>query len=676
MGIQRLIRRALPALLVLGLAGPGHAQDAAPEKVTDLPAIQLPVKAAPAPSKAAPTDPGTKPTPRLLTVSHVKDTELLAVVERWRKALSELDMRSAETAQRELLTLKDDLGIENMDGVSLTFLRAAEARRDAHDSNGAVALATAAVQLAPGLPYGHFALAEALLWNSPFALGSELGEIRAGLAALWSDPRFARPALADLGTSLVLALTGTLLALVGVLFFRRVGYFLHDVHHLFPRSAARWQSAALAMLLLSLPLLFRLGLVPVLLTLLAALALYLTSAERLLVGALLALACWVPLGGGMIARNAAFAGTNAEDVYLLERGGLEAKDAVARTQRKVTEDKSQYQDLFALARYEGRRGELDDAIAHYQQAAERRTNDPRLLTNLANAFFARGDLDNAADLYTSASQADPTLAAPLFNVGKLYARRATTVSEDLVGMEVDRAQTALAAAQRLDESLMKRPDPPGEEPNANRLLLSPRLPREDLVALADAENTGERVTLELGSRFLGNVDPKFATPVALLGVALVVLLGFLRTRGKFARPCEQCGRPVCRRCDPELSSLGKQCNQCVHLFGRTAAVAGPERVRKQLEIRRHETRNQRTAYLLGALVSGTGQVVTGSVLRGGGYLFLFVFAAVELFLRHGVLRAPYGPAPLWLRTAPSALLLLYVYVHSLRGLRKPAVVAE
>ncbi len=67
----------------------------------------------------------------------------------------------------------------------------------------------------------------------------------------------------------LLALLATAVAVVGLLFGERVRYILHDFHHLFPRGLGRWQSIAVAVAVLAMPVLLGLGVVPVLLVLFA-----------------------------------------------------------------------------------------------------------------------------------------------------------------------------------------------------------------------------------------------------------------------------------------------------------------------------------------------------------------------------------------------------------------------
>lgn len=608
--------------------------------------------------------------PRPIIVPTAGDAELQAVFARWRKAVVDLDPKGAEEAERELVTLKEDLGIRGLDSFAFAFARAADAKAQANDAAAAVALATAAVELSPDLPATHLALARAHYASDKGAVGEYVDAVRNAVAAVLRDPRYLRPALADVLTSLMLALLATAAAVVLVLFIRRARYFFHDFHHLFPRAAARWQSAAIALVLLSLPFVFRLGLAPILLVLFGAVSLYLSSRERFVAGALIALLGVLPLVGGVAVDRTAFAGTAAEDLLQLEQGGLAAAPAAERVRKRVQAKQAQFPELFALARYDLRRGRLEDAIAHFKTAAAQRTNDARVLTNLANAVMAQGDSDSAADIFKSAAQADPSLAAPLYNVSRLYNRRAATVPDEQVGAENDRAYTALTTAQKIDPQLLYRKDPPEDRLVHNRLLISPALSSSELVSLARSPMAGERVSAQLGLLMLGTASQPllYVYPAAL--AALLVMFGFSASRLQSAKACDKCGRAVCRRCDPELGLGSQLCNQCVNVFARRAAVAAPVRVRKQMEVDRYQGRMDRISYAFGMVLSGAGHVFSGLTVRGSVYTFLFLFLVFNAFFRMGVLRPPYGVFPVALRLVPIGIVFVLLYLLTLRGLFK------
>jgi tetratricopeptide (TPR) repeat protein len=617
------------------------------------------------PVPAVPLLPTRPPPPPILT-PRVTDADMLAVWNKWMQAQASLDTAAATAAQTQLVALKAEVGASDLEALSIGFLRAADSRRQARDEAGARQLTELAVSLSPNLPYARLALAEAHLRDSPGAVGPFLKEVRKALRALVKDPRYQRPAMADLGVVALMAVLATAVVGVGVLFVRRMRYFLHDFHHLFPKVTARWQSATMAILLLFIPVVFRLGLVPLLLLLLLAVSFYLTMAERVVGVVLVVLAALVPVGIGQLARQTAFSGTVAEDVYVLERGGVTAEEVADRVRARYERKEAGFAELFALGRFEARRGQLDDAITHYQAAMAMRGNHAALMVNFGNVMLAKGDDARAGQYYTQAMQADPALAAPAFNLAEVYRRRAKVAPDSEISAENQRASDALNAAQRLDPWLLHFERPPDDKLLMNRLLLSPSLPTEDLPVPAE-DSMGEHVEAQLARRVLGGTGA-LSWLGALLGAGLVVGWGFARGALKASGECEKCGRSVCRRCDKELGVGSKQCAQCVNAFSRKGLVPPQLRARKAVEVERYRTWTARVSFVMGALVSGAGHLFAGLPVRGIIYSFLFLFAVAAIFLRHGVLRAPYGELPLYLKLIPVFLLLLPLHLLTLRGL--------
>ncbi|MCK8500342.1 tetratricopeptide repeat protein [Myxococcus fulvus] len=637
-------------------------------------------KARPPPARAAtPTPPVVEPAPPPVIVPRpvlspvltprVSDEEVLAVWERWRQARSTNDVGTAEKAQQELLTLKQELLAADLEPISVGFLRESDVRRRAGDMGGAVRLARLAVELSPRLPLAHFELAELYAQEDFTAVGRVLGELRAAFLSLALDPRYRGPALADLGSLLLLAWSATAVLFVALLFLRRVRYALHDFHHLLPRAVARWQSALLGVLLLGLPLTLPWGLVPRLLVLLAVVAAYLTNRERVVSAVLVAGLGLTPLAAGQLTRVTAFAGTPAEDVFLLERGGLSAEGAVARVKARHESRAASFAELNALGHYESRRGLLEDARTHFKAASAVRSGDARLLTRFGNTLVGLGDVDGAAQLYVQASQADPRMAAPHYNLAQLHRRRAKTLPDSEVGKELDRAATATASAQALDGELLRREPPPDDRLLLNLLTLAPTVPASEWLSLADGSEAGRRVEAQLSDWVLPGVAPGPVSWLLPAGVAgLLVLWGLAARRLKAAKVCERCGRPVCTRCDPELGVGSTQCGQCVNVFSRRGLVPQQLRQRKADEVQRHQAWVGRVTYAVGALLSGAGHVFSGSTVRGAMYAFLFLFALAASLLYRGLVRAPYADAPLYLKLVPAVLLLVGIHLMSLRGL--------
>jgi tetratricopeptide (TPR) repeat protein len=625
--------------------------------------------AAPSTTPPPKAETSTRPPPPPLLAPRVSDADLLTVWERWKEARQKADAAAAEQGRKDLLKLRDEISATDIDTFSASLVRESQEKLKAKDYGGAVKLAEAAAALSPNLPYAHFALADAYARRDVTSVGGYVGEIKAGLGALVRDPRFWRPALGNLAAVVLLALLATGVAVVAVLFGRRVRYALHDFHHLFPRGAGRWQSVVIAVAVLATPILLQAGVVPVLLIFFGAMALYLTMAERAVVAALLALSGLIPLAAGQLAESTAFAGTVAEDVYVLERGSFTADEAAARIQARHAAKEASFAELFALGRYQARRGQLEEAATSYKAAALLRQRNALLLTNYGNVLLASGDMDGATRLYQEAQQADPRLAAAPYNLMLLYRHLARGLPDAQVGAALQRAREAQDVAQGLDNNLAGRDVPPDDRLLVNLLLLSPPLPKADLMALADGKAASARVESQLDRILMGTTGmPARVYPLAL--ALLFFLWGYARDRVQATKSCDKCGRPVCRRCDPDLGRGAFMCSQCTNVFARKGVVPEPLRVRKQAEVQRHKTWMGRVAMALGAVVSGAGHTFSGLPIRGALYSFLFLLALSAVVLRDGVLRAPYGEAPVYLKLVPVVLLIIPLYLLSLRGLRK------
>ncbi len=604
-----------------------------------------------------------------LTLPSATDRDLLSAWTRWKKASLEADPKLAEAAQRDLIALKAELGIADLDAFSMGFIRATDAKMTSNDTMGAVGLATAAVELAPDLPHAHLMLARAYAFADPASLSRYVTELAQAIRCVWMDPRYRRPVIADIGVSALVAVLATTLAVIGVMFLRIARLFFHDFHHLFPQAAMRWQSAVFACVFLSLPVVLRLGVMPAVLIFFGAAAIYLSMTERAVAFILIGMVAFTPAGARWLASASSFPGTIAEEVYQLERGGIEASASADLITARAGEKKAEFEELFALGRYRLRRGQFDSAIAFFEAAAAKRSNEPRLLTNLGNAMLAKGDVQGAAESYTTATSVDASLVAPFYNLAVLYSRRAASEPPEAAVKDVQRAQNVSDVVSRLQPALIV-PKDTSQPMLLNRSLLSPGLSSGEILTLVDAGDRDSKIESQLSLQLLGNVDAVLGWlyPVAI-AIAFGGLSALLR-RGKISKGCMRCGRQVCRRCDPQLSVGSALCQQCVNVFVRKNVVEPAVKIRKQIEIAQFRSEKEKLTYAFGLLCSGAGHVFSGLPIRGAIYVFLFLFALANILFRHGVLRYPYGAEPLFTRLAPLAAALIAVYLLSLRGLYK------
>jgi tetratricopeptide (TPR) repeat protein len=696
--------RALAILLTLACVAPGlalaqvdlvdpdapaprpspRAPPPPPEEVDDTPApdsLLVPVakpKPAVAPSRAPAAvpkvepkkEPPPRPEPPALVVRTISDADLDAAWARWRDANASKNPGAELAARKALLELKSLTGTRNAEYWAVGLLRAAAAWEAAGDSGAAVEIALTASELAPDLPATWFLLSRLYFTSDPAGVGRYLTALGRGIAAQLSDPRYLRPMLADVGAVVIVSFIGTAIVVVVVLLLRRGLSFLYDFHFFFPRAAAHWQTTAIAVLLLLLPVVLRLGVVPVLLVLFAAVTLYLTMLERLVAVALIGALGFVPLAAAALVEATAFADTTAEDLYTIERGGPGSEALVRRYEKLAAEDKVGFAERFVLGHFFLNRGRLDDAVKHLKGALAIRPEDLPGRVALAKAFFLQGDLENSRGILEALKQVAPN-AVVLHNLGRVYQRR-VQVHGETSAIEVDKANENLAAARALDPSLRRVADdePAGKEIIGNDLLRTLPLSRADLLEQAKAGDAGKRVRSQLASILSGDVLAGPAVVYPLLAAGLVLAFGLLAGPLDAARVCARCGRCFSKRGDPDVSPGSQLCTQCVNVFARKNVVAPSVKVRKQLEVARYESRVQRATNILGFVWSGMGHVFAGLPVQGAVYGFVFVLAVTAAVFRYGVLRAPFEGVPVALRLIPVALVFVAVYVLSIRQLRR------
>jgi tetratricopeptide (TPR) repeat protein len=619
------------------------------------------------PKPDAPAKPAAPP----ILVSQTSDADLQAAWDKWRAANAKNDVKAETAARNELLQLKARSGATALVPYAVGMMRAASQHQAAGDSTAAVELAQAGVELAPKVPVIRLMQARVFFEVDPTNPGRVLESFRDGVMLGVDDPRYLRPLIADLAVTFLTALMVLAAAVVGVLFLRRVRYFLHDFHFIFPRALARWQSAALAVLFLLSPIVFRMGVAPAVLLLFATVSLYLTTAERLVAWVLVAMLGAIPVVGMLAAAATSFAGTPAERTYLLEQGGPGTEALAGEVVELQKQDKASFAELSALGSWQLRRGKLDAAVDTLKSALLKRPNEARASNNLGVAMMLKGDLDNPKSLFEGSAQAEPTAGVPLFNLARLYQRRVAVLGESATG-EVDRANQAMFDAKQRDPSLADRKDPPPDKLDGNVLVLTEPIAKVDLLSLTLATDAEERVGSELTQTVLGDVPENIAPFYPFVVGALLFAVGFLSLTLGAARPCAKCGAPISKRSDPDVSVGGAMCTQCVNVFAKRGVVPPSLKVRKQLEVTRFATRTERASYILGAICSGMGHVFLGSAVKGSLYGFLFVFGIVALVQRNGVLRSPYDGPPVLLVVVPIALMVAVVYGLTLRGLFRRA----
>ena len=592
--------------------------------------VDPPPAAPPAPA-AAPPAPGT----RGILLPLEKSADIQTHWNQRRDYLRDRDERRADDEEQHVRQLKDDLSIDNLFNIGAALVR------ESHEALAAGAPALAlkrcrlAVELAPALPEAHSCLARALLADNPGAVKPALLEAFAAARASLADPRSSRALFANAGGVLFFGLLVAGLAFVLLLLARYAQLYVHDVHHLFPAGARRWQTNMLAAVLLLLPLLLQAGWVPLIFTSLFACALYVTTVEAVIACVLLVLLALAPTAAEGLGRLAAFGGP-AVDVWMLEHGeGSPAE--LARLQR-AAEGTPPLAIPFALARKAKRDGDLPAAEKLYAQALQASGASSLGLAaahnNLGNVYLLEGDAQKAQVHYQQAAELQESLAAPHFNLSRALG---------LGGVEtLEKVQAEQARALELDRDAMDQftGGQLAANKHSNKFVLDVPLDDVMLDPLLEAEaRVAQPVGDEMRAQIAGPLPVGAATALPILAGVLFLALHLLRGKLRPSGRCERCGREVCKRCDPDARPSESLCAQCVNVFIRRTGVDPAERIRKEFAVQAYHRR--RTAVVRGlGLLSGAGHVLLGYPIRGILFLLATGMLVASLILWRGLAHDP------------------------------------
>ena len=423
-------------------------------------------------------------------------------------------------------------------------------------------------------------------------------------------------------------------AFVLLLFLRYGRFYAHDVFHLFPTGARRWQTAVLAAALIAAPLLLRLGVAPVFFAILIACALYATTAEVVVSLVLLACVAAAPTAAAALARLAAFGGP-ASDAYLVEHGEG-TPPQIARLAARLSRGKPEMPVAFVLAHKAKREGDLAEAEALYEKAIEAAPPDTSnralavLHNDLGNVYFLAHDAQKAEREYQQAIELAEGLAAPHFNLSRALGDRGTSglekvQSEQARALELDRVAVEEFTGGQL-----------GANRKANKLVMDLPLDPSMLDGLLDSE---ARVAGPISDEARILLGGRNAQAVAIATAILLLLLHILRSRVRPSSRCERCGREVCKRCDADARPTEALCAQCVNVFVRRTGVDPAERARKQTSVDRYHRR--RTVLVrLSNVLSGAGHVLLGYPVRGLLFLLVTGCLLMSVLLFHGLAHAP------------------------------------
>ncbi len=499
------------------------------------------------------------------------------------------------------------------------------------DKEEALALAAAAVTLAPDRPQTHAALGRAL-WLAGGRLWAGVVAYARAYSLTFTEPPLLMARLGNLLLTLVAALWLAAMLFAASALYGNARMLVHDLFHFLPTGASRWQTGLLGVAVFLAPVFFRVGVAWTVLAWLTAMGLYYPRRERIAAISVLALLALVPISLPWLTRYLAYPGSRAEAVYLAARdlGATAAADRLAGLANPTA------RELHVLGLRARWAGDLTLAATLFSRAESAGGADASLFTTLGNVRFLLKDKQGAIDCYQKATRADPDHVVAFLNMSRVY--------YDMT--EHQKAGDAHRRATAIDDAFVER-HKRGEGVIEEAV---PRVLFQVSADLAASERAVDHLWRLLGTRR----SPRYHfAAISLTAMLLMVLFAFLRTLVKPSVRCTRCGRAACLRCAPEVPNQ-EQCGQCYHAFVAKVTVDAQARIHKEIEVHRYQARTAQVRRVMSLVLAGAAQLLRGDPLRGLG---LFALAMMGVFGLATALDVVPAPLPVLAgRSYPSAVL--------------------
>ncbi|MCG6922028.1 MAG: hypothetical protein LJF15_13235 [Acidobacteria bacterium] len=589
----------LCALLLAGQAdAPAPAPPTAPE-----------VAATPAPASE------TRPTPTPNPPARRWPPEA-SLEELWGEYVRADTAGNAEEAGqifKEIRRLRIERNIESHQTIGLGLVARGVAFLDADERAAAEESFGRAVQLAPGLPDGHYGQAIARMKKGPFGVVPSMRAMTEGIL------QFLPTARGELRSTELLVVWGLLASFLVILalslaFVAQHGALLrHDLEEWLGPAQSRSASLSLCLLVLLFPLAAFQGWGWLPLWWLAVLFSYFNRSEKVL-----AVIAWLVLvaAGPALEALAIRVETARNPLYRAAVAAVESEPGpqeIALLEQAARTDPDDRDLAYLLGAAWRRSGRVQDAARLYGRLLVNDRTDTVARNNLANLEFALGRHESALVRYRQGAQgggANAAVATSFYNLSLAHLQK----------FEYQAYNEAKSSADRLSPGGVSGYDR-WKYDSGDYAVVDLGLSREDVwrkfAGVAEGVGVKNVYTGRGGGRsifFLESLLNRF-TGAALVFLVVAFLVGRARGSKAFTVHCSRCGTAFCRQC--HLGQVvGELCSQCYHLFIVRDGVSGPVRNRKMAEVQDKESRRARIFRVLSVLSPGAGHVYARQTLVG------------------------------------------------------------
>lgn len=586
----------------------------------------------------------------------------------WRETLADL-LRGAwsEAAGRQsrVIELSRDLGLPNLPQLSSVLLRAADTAAKGGAIDDAESLASAAVALSPDLTSPRVEEARYLFQRTPFAVATQIREIRRAFENLSAD----LPALLAVSANGITAATWVIiLLLIAFAAAQVVRYFrfaASDLRRVLPRGVTQAQTSLLLAVLLAAPFFAGLGVLCTVAVWLCATALYQRATERVTTVVLVVAMAALPRLSTDVVRALTFPATPAATIARCATGPCTLEEE-GRVIDYANIGRHAFHSHFTAALIVARDGHLDareQARAEsYARIAVDLAPGPESLTLQANLAYFAG-IGRCSGVRLGLPDAEPKVEAS-FREAIAGWDKARSLDGEYLPAIYNAAVTHLqlgdeAEGQRLLEvALAQNPaevsrwsKEVAHEDNLLRCrqtdtparhIMPARLPTSSLLAeVLDADASTASLIVPFTELVTGRVGTRGVLATAIATLLLSLLAWTLNRAIRPTRACRECAAVA----DPRTRlDIGRTsiCESCMLTEIRRSFADPKEKWFRDKERELSRARRARRARWISWFLPGAAQFLRGAPLRGLFFAALTLSSVIAGLALNVVVHDPAG----------------------------------
>jgi len=528
----------------------------------------------------------------------------------------------------EIYQVQLDKGIRNLPIFATLLVREGFEASAMGAFEEAVALCDAAKMLAPGLPYGYFALARVYWSQDKLRFDRVLAEYLKGFVASIKNFKSTFIEFTDffflIGQSILLAF----LLYAFILFLKYFPSFIEGLTRNFKAQVFQIILAMIKIVAILLPFFLQLSFIWAFMYWSIIFWVYLEKRERFMLGLFLILVTYTPWAMDMCSK---FLDQSANPLLNIYQANEETwdhglkEDLMRRLQAKPNDTKV----LFTLGLINKREGNYPRAEYYYKRVISNDSSAAEAMTNLANVYLATGNADQAIAMNRKAIDLNPRKASFYFNLHRANSKK----SIDLIKTDPS-IQRATELNPQLIQHYLKI-----ETGNMNRFLIDETLSsmslwKDGMYDLMEQwADPGVIVSV-----WIRSLSGRWGFVSPLLFLCTMVAFSIL-TRGKRdMRKCPLCGTPS-RRVYSRRMGGDYICLGCYRLFVKKEGLTPKLKAKRMARVKAYRQRHGAVSKLLSLFSLGGGHVWWNYTIRGVVLLFIFSLFILRTVHWHGLIRS-------------------------------------